>query len=537
MADTKQLMFDENARQALLRGIDKVANTLKVTLGPQARFVVLDKSTRPLMCNDGVTIAKEIELKDKFENMGAKLIREVATKTQDNAGDGTTTSVILAQSMLKEGLKNIVAGANPVEVKKGMEMATQKVVEYLKTKSTEVKTKERIIQVATVSANNDEAIGKLIADAMEKVGNEGVITVEDGKSFDTTLNVVEGMQFDRGFISPYMATDHEKITWEQEDPYILLTDKKLSSMKELVPVLEKVAREGKPLFIVAEDIEGEAQAALILNVIRGALKVCAVKSPGFGDEQKEMLEDIAILTGGKVVSEDKGMKLEKFEEAWLGTAGKIKVDNEKTIIIEGKGGKKQIEARKHLVENQLKIADSEFKKEDLKKRLAKLGGGVAVIKVGATTETELTEKKNRIDDAMHATKAAVEEGVVAGGGVTLLRAISMLEKLGVEKDQQIGVDIIKKALEEPLRQIAANSGKEGAEVIAKICSQKNERFGYNADKDFYEDLFEAGVLDPTKVVRNTLQNSTSIASMILTTEALVTDFDEEKDEKSPTIII
>jgi len=537
MADTKQIMFDENARQALLRGVDKVANTVKVTLGPQARFVVLDKSSHPLMCNDGVTIAKEIELKDKFENMGAKLIREVATKTQDNAGDGTTTSIILAQSMIREGLKNITAGANPVDVKKGMDTATQKVVDYLKTKSTDVKTKEKITQVATISANNDEAIGKLIADAMEKVGNEGVITVEDGKSFETTLTLVEGMQFDRGFISPYMATDHEKMICELEDPYVLITDKKLSSMKELVPVLEKTAGEGKPLFIVAEDIEGEAQAALILNIIRGALKVCAVKSPGFGDEQKEILEDIAILTGGRVISEDKGMKLDKYEESWLGTAGKIKVDNEKTIIIEGKGIKKHIDARKHLIDNQIKIADSDYKKEDLKKRLAKLGGGVAVIKVGATTETELLEKKNRIDDALHATKAAVEEGVVPGGGVTLFRAVSVLEKLELGKDQKVGIAIVKKALEEPIRQIAANSGKEGAEVIAKIKDQKNEKYGYNADSDTYEDLFEAGVLDPTKVVRNTLQNSTSIASMILTTEALITDFDEEKDEKSATIVI
>ncbi|MEW5896887.1 MAG: chaperonin GroEL [Nanoarchaeota archaeon] len=537
MVDTKQLMFNENARQALLRGIDKVANTVKVTLGPQARFVVLDKPTRPLMCNDGVTIAKEVELKDKFENMGAKLVREVATKTQDNAGDGTTTSVILAQSMIAEGLKNITAGANPVEVKKGMDIATQKVVEYLKAKSTEVKTKEKITQVATISANNDEVIGKLIADAMEKVGNDGVITVEDGKSFDTTLSVVEGMQFDRGFISPYMATDHEKMITELENPYVLITDKKLSSMKELIPVLEKSAGEGKPLFIIAEDIEGEAQTALILNIIRGALKVCAVKAPGFGDEQKEMLEDIAVLSGGKVISEDKAMKLDKFEDSWLGSAGKIKVDNEKTIIIEGKGAKKYIDARKHLLESQIKLADSEYKKEDLKKRLAKLGGGVAVIKVGATTETELSEKKNRIDDAMHATKAAVEEGVVPGGGVTLYRAIKELEKIKLEKDQQIGVDIIKKALEEPVRQIAANSGREGAEVIAKIREQKNEKVGYNADKDTYEDLFEAGVLDPTKVVRNTLQNSASIASMILTTEALVTDFDEEKDEKSPLIVM
>ncbi len=537
MADAKQLMFDENARAALLRGIDKVADTVKVTLGPQARFVVLDKPTHPLMCNDGVTIAKEIELKDKFENMGAKLIREVATKTQDNAGDGTTTSVILAQSMIREGLKNITAGANPVEVKKGMDVAAAKVVEYLKSKSTDVQTKEKIIQVATISANNDEMIGKLIADAMEKVGNNGVITVEDGKSFETSLSLVEGMEFERGFISPYMATDHEKLITELEDPYILITDKKLSSMKELIPVLEKSAGEGKPLFIIAEDIEGEAQAALILNIIRGALKVCAVKSPGFGDEQKEMLEDIAILTGGKVISEDKGMKLDRFEDTWLGRAGKIKVNSEKTIIIEGRGVKKQIDARKHLIESQVRLADSDYKKDDLRKRLAKLGGGVAVIMVGATTETELSEKKSRIDDALHATKAAVEEGVVTGGGLTLYHARKILDTLKLPKDQMVGVAIVRKSLEEPIRLIAENSGKEGAEILAHVDSQKSDRFGFNADKDRYEDLFDAGVIDPTKVVRNTLQNATSIASMVLITEALITDFDDEKDEKAPTIVI
>ncbi len=537
MVDAKQITFDENARQSLLNGIEKVANTVKITLGPQARYVVLDRTSHPLMCNDGVTIAKEIELTDKFENMGAKLIREVATKTQGDAGDGTTTSIILARSMVAEGLKNIAAGANPVEIKKGMEKATKKVVEYLKAKSTEVKTKEKITQVATISANNDETIGKLIADAMEKVGNNGVITVEDGKGFETTLTVVEGMQFERGFVSPYMATDHEKMVAEFEDPYILITDKKLSGMKELIPILEKTAKESKPLLIIAEDIEGDAQAALVLNIIRGVLKVCAVKAPGFGDEQKEMLEDIAILTGGKVISEDRGMKLDKFEDSWLGSARKVKIDGEKTIIIEGKGSKKHIDARKNLIESQLKLADSEYKKEDLKKRLAKLGGGVAVIKVGATTETELEEKKLRIDDALHATKAAVEEGVVTGGGLTLFRAIAELEKLKLERDQQIGVEIVKKTLEEPIRQIAANSGREGAEIIAKIKDHKNERFGYNADTDVFEDLFEAGVIDPTKVVRNALQNSTSIASMILTTEALVTDFDKEKDEKTTTIIV
>jgi chaperonin GroEL len=537
MADAKQIMFDENARQALLQGIDKVANTVKITLGPKGRNVVLDKTTNPTITNDGVTIAKEIELKNKFENMGAKLIKEVASKTQDSAGDGTTTAVLLGQTMIAEGLKNITAGANPIEVKKGIEKATIKVVEYLKSKSVEVKDRDKIQQVATISANNDEVIGKLIADAMSKVGNDGVITVEDGKSIETELEVVEGMQFDRGFISPYMATDHEKMICEQEDPYILITDKKLSSMKELVPLLEKVAQEGKPLLIIAEDIEGEAQAALILNIIRGTLKVCAVKAPGFGDEQKEMLEDIAVLTGAKVVSEDKGMKLENFSADWLGSARKVKIDSESTIIVEGKGQKKHIEARKHLIESQIKLADSDYKKTELKNRLAKLGGGVAVIKVGAATETEMKEKKMRLDDALNATKAAVEEGVIPGWGVTLLRAASVLDELKLENDQQIGVSIMKRALEEPVRQIAKNAGKEGAEVLSHLKQKKDEKIGYNAKKDCYEDLFKAGVIDPTKVVRTALQNSASISAMILTTEALITDFDEEKDEKTTAIVI
>lgn len=537
MSEAKQIMFDENARQALIRGVDKVANTVKVTLGPKGRNVVLDKSSHPLVTNDGVTIAKEIALKDKFENMGAKLIKEVASKTQDNAGDGTTTATLLTQIMVNEGLKNITSGANPIEVKKGIEKATETVVKFLKEQSVDVSDKEKIQQVATISANNDEVIGKLIADAMEKVGNNGVITVEDGKSMETELEVVEGMQFDRGFLSPYMATDNEKMVCEQEEPYILITDKKLSSMKQLVPVLEKVAQEGKPLFIIAEDIEGDAQAAIILNLIRGAIKVCAVKAPGFGDDQKEMLEDIAILTGAKVISEEKGMKLENFTPEWLGSARKIKVNNEKTIIVEGKGEKKHLQARKALIESQVKLADSDYKKTDLKKRLAKLGGGVAVIKVGAATETELKEKKMRIDDALNATKAAVEEGVIPGGGVTLYRATKSLEELKLENDQNIGVNIVKRSLEEPIRQIAKNAGIEGAEVLSKLKQENDLKVGYNAKKDCYEDLFKAGVIDPTKVVRNALQNSSSISAMILTTEALVTDFDEEKDEKTTAIVI
>ncbi|HDQ15971.1 MAG TPA: chaperonin GroEL [Bacteroidetes bacterium] len=537
MSDAKQIMFDEHARQALLKGIDKVANTVKITLGPRGRNVVLDKSGSPTVTSDGVTIAKEIGLKDKFENMGAKLIKEVASKTQDDAGDGTTTATLLTQAMVLEGLKNITAGANPIEVKKGMEKATSEVVKFLKEKSIPVKDKEKIKQVATISANNDEVIGGLIADAMEKVGNDGVITVEDGKSMETELEVVEGMQFEEGFVSPYMATDHEKMVCEYEDPNILITDKKLSSMKELVPILEKTASDGKPLLIIAEEIEGEAQAAIILNLIRGSIKVCAVKAPGFGHEKKEILEDIAILTGGKFVSEDKGMKLDSFSEDWFGSARRVQINNEKTIIVEGKGSKKAIEARKHLIQSQVDLADSDFKKTDLKKRLAKLGGGVAVIKVGAATETELKEKKMRIDDALNATKAAVEEGVVAGGGITLLKAISVLNHLKLANDQQIGANILKRSLEEPLRQIAVNAGKEGAEVIAKLSQAKDDKVGYNAKTDSYEDLFKAGVIDPTKVVRNTVQNASSISAMILTTEALVTDFDEEKDKQTATIIV
>src|SRR3989338_5160269 len=415
---SKQLTFAEHARQSLQRGIDKVANTVKITLGPKGRNVVLDKSMHPLVTNDGVTIAKEIELKDKFENIGAKLVKEVASKTQDTAGDGTTTATLLAQAMITEGMKNITAGANPMEVKQGIERATQEVVRYVQQKSVEVKEKQKIMQVATISANNDPIIGKLIADAMEKVGNNGVITVEEAKSIETSMEWVEGMQFDRGFVSPYMATDAEKMVCDMEDPYVLITDKKISTVKQLIPVLEKVAREGRPLFIIAEDVEGEAVTAIVLNLLRGALKVCAVKAPGFGDDQKEMLEDIAILTGAKVITEEKGMKIEEADEH-LGSARRITVNGESTTIIEGKGNKNDIDLRKNVIESQIINTDSDWKKEDLRKRLAKLGGGVAVIKVGAATETEMKEKKMRIDDALNATKAAVEEGVVVGGGIAL----------------------------------------------------------------------------------------------------------------------
>ena len=534
---SKQLMFEENARQALLKGVDKVANTVKITLGPKGRNVVLDKFSHPLITNDGVTIAKEIELKDKFENMGAKLIKEVASKTQDTAGDGTTTATLLAQIMITEGLKNITAGANPIEVKKGIEKAVEEVVRYIQNKSVEVKDKQKIMQVAAISANNDPEIGKLIADAMEKVGDHGIITVEEAKSIETSLKIVEGMQFDRGFISPYMVTDNEKNICELEEPYILLFDKKISAIKPLIPALEAAAQNSRPLLIIAEDVEGEAVTAIVLNLIRGAIKVCAVKAPGFGEDQKEMLEDIALLTGGKVVSEEKGMKLDNFSLDFFGSARKVTINNENTIIVEGKGSKKNLEARKKQLEAQVNAADSEHKMNDLKKRLAKLSGGVAIIEVGAATETEMKEKKMRIDDALHATRAAVEEGVVCGGGLTLFHATSSLEKLKLDSEQQIGVNIVKRSLEEPLRQIVKNAGREGAEIISQLKGHQENDYGYNAKTDNYENLFKAGVIDPTKVVRSGLQNAASISAMVITTEALVADFDEEKDEKTPAIII
>ncbi|MEM3113077.1 MAG: chaperonin GroEL [Candidatus Pacearchaeota archaeon] len=540
MADTKQIIHGENARQALIRGIDKVANTVKVTLGPQGRTVILDRHS-PLVSNDGVTIAKEIELKDKFENIGAKLIREISSKTQDDAGDGTTTAILLGQAIIKEGVRNIASGSNPIEIKKGIDKAISKIVEHIKKESVEVNDKKMISQVASISANNDEAIGNLIAEAMERVGNEGVITVEDGKSMETILEVVEGMQFDKGFVSPYMVTNQERMICELEEPYILITNKKISSIKQLIPALERVAQEGKSLLIIAEDVEGEALTALIINILKGALKVCAVKTPGFGDEQKEILEDIAILTGAQVITEDKGMKLEEFSETSFGNARKVIISEDKTTIIEGKGNKKEIEKRKKTIEALIKNTESNYKKDELRKRLAKLGNGVAVIKVGATTETELEEKKLRIDDALNATKAAVAEGVVVGGGVTLLRAKEILESKNIEEefygDEKIGLTIIKRVIEEPIRQIAKNSGKEELEVLVKVRENKDKNYGYNAKTDKYENLFDVGVIDPTKVVRNALQNAASIAGLVLTTEALVTDFEEKKDKISEAIII
>ncbi len=534
---SKQIIFNEEARRALQRGIDKVANIVKVTLGPRGRTVILDKPTSPLVSNDGVTIAKEIELKDKFENIGAKLMKEVATQTQDKAGDGTTTATVLAQAMIAEGLKNIAAGSNPVEIKRGIEIATEHVVKYIKSQSSPVKEKQRIAQVATISANNDEHIGSLIAEAMEKVGPRGVITVEEAQSIDTTLSLVEGMQFDRGYLSPYMITDHEKMEGSYDHPYILLTDQKISKMKDILPVLETCAQESRPLIIIADDIEGEAMTSLVINSLRGALKVCAVKTPGFGDERKELLEDIAILTGGRVIAEDRGEKLEDIGPGALGTAKKIKVDKDTTTIIEGQGDRGALEKRIAQIESHIKEADSEYRKEELQRRLAKLSGGVAVVNVGAATETELKEKKLRIDDALHATKAAVEEGVVMGGGMTLFHATHVLDLLTLPEQQKIGAMIVRKALEEPLRIIAFNAGKDGSEVVAHIKSRNDPRLGYNAKTDVFEDLHASGVIDPTKVVRTGLQNAASIAAMVLTTEGLVADFDDEKDEKTPSIII
>lgn len=533
----KQIIFSEEARRALQRGIDKVANIVKVTLGPRGRTVILDKPTTPLVSNDGVTIAKEVELQDKFENMGAKLVKEVASQTQDKAGDGTTTATVLAQAMIAEGLKNIAAGSNPVEIKRGIELATEKVVAYVKSQSTEVKDKQKIAQVATISANNDEKIGSLIAEAMHKVGNHGVITVEEAQSIDTTLDVVEGMQFDRGYLSPYFVTDQEKMDGSYENPYILLTDQKISKLKEILPMLEACAQEGRPLIIIAEDLEGEALTALVINSIRGALKVCAVKTPGFGDDRKDALEDIAILTGARVIATDRGDKLEEADMSFLGSAKKVKVDKDSTTIIEGKGQKETIERRVMQIQSQIQLADAEYKREELQRRLAKLSGGVAVINVGAATETELKEKKLRIDDALHATKAAVEEGVVIGGGLTLFHAIKVLDTMQASPGELIGVNIVKRALEEPLRQIAFNAGKEGSEVLATIKSQRELSFGFNAKTSTYEDLFKAGVIDPTKVVRTALQNASSITGMVVTTEGLIADFDEEKDDKSGPIVI
>ncbi len=522
----KEIIHGEQSRQALLRGVNQLADAVKITLGPRGRNVVLDKKFgSPLITKDGVTVAKEIELKDGLENMGAQMVREVASKTSDIAGDGTTTATVLAQAIYREGVKNVAAGANPMGLKRGIEKAVAAAVEELKRLSKPVKG-EMISQVGSVSANNDKAVGGIIAEAMKKVGKDGVITVEEAKSIETSLEVVEGMQFDRGYLSPYFVTDPERMEAELADCLILLSEKKISSMKDLLPVLEQVARQGRPLLIIAEDIEGEALATLVVNKLRGTLSAAAVKAPGFGDRRKAMLEDIAILTGGKVISEDLGIKLESVKLEDMGRAKKITIDKDNTTIIEGAGKHAEIEGRVKQLRMQIEETTSDYDREKLQERLAKLVGGVAVIKVGAATETELKEKKARVEDAMHATRAAVEEGIVPGGGVAFLRCLPVLEKLKVEGDEAVGANIVKRALEEPIRQIVLNAGHEGAIIVEKVRASKDANFGFNAETEEYEDLVAAGVIDPTKVTRTALQNAASIAALLLTTEALVSEIKE-----------
>jgi chaperonin GroEL len=526
----KEIIHGEQSRQAILRGVNQLADAVKITLGPKGRNVVLDKKFgSPTITKDGVTVAKEIELKDAAENMGAQMVREVASKTSDVAGDGTTTATVLAQAIFREGVKNVAAGANPMAIKRGIEKAVAAAIEELKKLSKPVKG-EMISQVGTVSANNDKTIGGIIAEAMKKVGKDGVITVEEAKSIETSLEVVEGMQFDRGYLSPYFVTDPERMEAELTNCVILLNEKKISSMKDLLPLLEQVAKSGRPLLIISEDVEGEALATLVVNKLRGTLSVVAVKAPGFGDRRKAMLEDIAILTGGKVISEDLGIKLETVRLEDLGSAKKITIDKDNTTIIEGSGKHSEIEGRVKQLRVQIEETTSDYDREKLQERLAKLVGGVAVIKVGAATETELKEKKARVEDAMHATRAAVEEGIVPGGGVALLRCIAPLEKLKLSDEEQVGVNIVRRALEEPLRMIAFNAGLEGAVVTDKVRQNADPNYGFNADTEVYEDLVKCGVIDPTKVTRTALQNASSIAALLLTTEALICDIKE--DEKS-----
>src|SRR5213593_1764599 len=528
----KQLKFDEEARSSLLRGVTIMAEAVKVTLGPRGRNVVLDKKWgSPTVTKDGVSVAKEIELDDPYQNMGAQMVREVASKTSDVAGDGTTTATVLAQAIFREGLKNVTAGANPMGLKRGIEAAVEAVVKDLKGISKSTKDKKEIAQVATIASNNDKTIGNLIAEAMEKVGKDGVITVEESKSAETQLDVVEGMQFDRGYLSPYFVTDAERMECVVEDAYVLIHEKKISVMKDMLPLLEQVARAGKPLLIIAEEVEGEALATLVVNKLRGTLSGCAVKAPGFGDRRKAMLEDIAVLTGGKAITEDLGIKLENIKLDDLGRAKKVVVDKDNTTLVEGAGNPKEIEGRIKQIRAQIEEPTQDYDREKLQKRLAKLTGGVAVIKVDAATETEMKEKKARVEDALNATRAAVEEGIVPGGGVALLRCVPALDKLKAEGDEQIGINIVKRALEEPLRLIAANAGHEGAVVVEKVKTHNNANYGFDAESESYGDLVEAGVIDPTKVTRTALQNAASIASLMLTTEALVSEIPDE-DEKA-----
>src|SRR6186713_1325934 len=525
----KQIIYGEQSRQAILRGVNQLADAVKVTLGPKGRNVVLDKKFgSPTITKDGVTVAKEIDLKDPLENMGAQMVREVASKTSDTAGDGTTTATVLAQAIYREGARNVVAGANPMELKRGIEKAVEVIVEEVKKMSRPV-SGNMVAQVGTISANSDATIGKIIAEAMDKVGKDGVITVEESRTLETSLDVVEGMQFDRGYLSAYFVTDAERMEVVLENPVILIHEKKISSMKDLLPVLEQVARMGRPLLIIAEDVEGEALATLVVNKLRGTLQAAAVKAPGFGDRRKAMLEDIAILTGGKAITEDLGIKLENIKVEDLGKAKKITIDKDNTTIVEGAGTSAAIEGRVRQIRTQVEDTTSDYDREKLQERLAKLVGGVAVIKVGAATETEMKEKKARVEDAMHATKAAVEEGIVPGGGVALLRSGKALDGLKLEGDQAVGVALIKKAIEEPLRWIAQNAGQEGSIVVSKVKEQKTNDEGFNAATETYEDLVKAGVIDPAKVVRSALQNASSIASLLLTTEALICDLPEKKD--------
>ena len=525
----KELLFNTEARAKLKKGVDHLAEAVKVTLGPKGRNVVIDKKFgSPTVTKDGVTVAKEVELSDPVENMGAQMVKEVATKTSDLAGDGTTTATVLAQAIFREGLKNVTAGANPMELKRGIDRAVEAVVEQLKTLSAPSAGKKEIAQVGTISANNDKEIGNLIAEAMEKVGKDGVITVEEAKGLETTLETVDGMQFDRGYLSPYFVTDPEKMEAVLDDPYILIHDKKISAMKELLPLLEKSAQSGRPLLIIAEDVEGEALATLVVNKLRGTLKVVAVKAPGFGDRRKEMLRDVAVLTGGQVISEELGFKLENATLNDMGRAKRVVVDKDNTTVVDGKGKENDIQGRINEIKAAIEKSTSDYDREKLQERLAKLSGGVAVINVGAATETEMKEKKARVEDALHATRAAVEEGIVAGGGVALIRAQIALDKIKGTEDEKVGVEIVRRALEEPIRMIAQNAGAEGSIVVARVKESKDKNFGYNAQTDTYEDLVKAGVIDPTKVTRTALQNAASIAGLLLTTEAVVVEKKEEK---------
>ncbi|MFH1501891.1 MAG: chaperonin GroEL [Candidatus Eisenbacteria bacterium] len=528
----KQIEFDSAAREHLRKGVDKLADAVRVTLGPRGRNVVLDKKFgSPVITNDGVTIAKEIDLEQPYENMGAQMLKEVATKTADVAGDGTTTAIVLAQSMVAQGLRNVTAGANPMRLKRGIEKAVDAAIDELRKMSHEIKTRAEISQVATVSANNDAEIGKLLADAMEKVGKDGVITVEEAKSIDTSLEVVEGMQLDRGYLSPYFVTDAERMEAALEEAYILIHDKKISAMKDLVPILEKIAQMGRPFLIVAEDVDGEALATLVVNKLRGTIQGAAVKAPGFGDRRKAMLEDLAVLTGGVVISEERGLKLENATMSDLGRAKRIVVDKDTTTIVQGAGKKADIKARIDQIRAEIERSTSDYDKEKLQERLARLAGGVAVVNVGAATEMAMKEKKARVEDALHATRAAVDEGIVVGGGVALLRTADALRKLKVKSaDTQTGVDIVIKALEAPIRQIAANAGAEGSIIVEEVRNAAKPNIGFNAATMVYEDLIKAGIIDPTKVVRTALQNAASVASLLLTTEAILTDKPEEEGE-------